>query len=157
MLANNRILLQNCLDLPSFSKSELHDFLVLEIKGHKISKANYLVLISSKKRTKYLPNSALASIGQSLFFGGYENKVIYFWDFMTFRNTVLRKGCEFFKQQILNNFENGTNLDNKLIFNFFLHISLLIFHTFILIKGCENKLFILAWKVENYLLILNHL
>ena len=28
-------------------------------KGQKISKADYLVLIFSKKRTKYLPNSAL--------------------------------------------------------------------------------------------------
>ena len=35
-------------------------------KGQKIiSKANYQVLISSKKRSKYLPNSALAYIGQN--------------------------------------------------------------------------------------------
>ena len=32
-------------------------------KGQKISKANHIVLTSSKKRTKYLPNSVLASIG----------------------------------------------------------------------------------------------
>ena len=33
----------------SFSKCELHDFLVLESKGHKISKENDLILISSEK------------------------------------------------------------------------------------------------------------
>ena len=34
-------------------------------KGQKISQANYLILISSKKRTKYLADSDLASMGQN--------------------------------------------------------------------------------------------
>ena len=44
-------------------------------KGHKISKANYLVLISSKKRTKSCLNSAQAFKAElsSYFFGRYEN------------------------------------------------------------------------------------
>ena len=68
-------------------------------KGQKISETkkaiqiafetNQLVLMSSKKRTKYLPNSAPASyckIRQLFrsFFGGYEKKLIWFRDFLTF-------------------------------------------------------------------------
>ena len=45
-------------------------------KGQLISKANYLDLDSSKKQTKYLPNSALATraVVLGLFFGRIENK-----------------------------------------------------------------------------------
>ena len=45
-------------------------------KGQLISKANYLDLDSSKKQTKYLPNSALATRAEvlGLFFRRIENK-----------------------------------------------------------------------------------
>ena len=45
-------------------------------KGQLISKANYLDLDSSKKQTKYLPNSALGTRVEvlGLFFGRIENK-----------------------------------------------------------------------------------
>ena len=44
--------------------------------GQIISKANYLVPNSFEKRTKYLPNSALATRAEffGLFFGRIENK-----------------------------------------------------------------------------------
>ena len=47
-------------------------------KGQKISKANQHVLDSSKKRTKYVPNSALATRAEDFrsFFGRIENKEI---------------------------------------------------------------------------------
>ena len=49
-------------------------------KGQKISKPKYLVFNSSKKRTKYLPNSALVFV----LFGRIENKEVCFWNFLTF-------------------------------------------------------------------------
>ena len=59
------------------------------VKSQKISKANDLILISSKKRTKSFPDSALATMyGRaelfSSFFGRCGIKVIWFWDFLTF-------------------------------------------------------------------------
>ena len=49
-------------------------------KGQLISKANYLDLDSSKKQTKYLPNSALATRAEFFgsFFGRIEDKIICF-------------------------------------------------------------------------------
>ena len=51
-------------------------FLIAHSKGQKISKVNYVVLNSSKKRTKYLPNSALSTRAKTFrsFFGRIENK-----------------------------------------------------------------------------------
>ena len=59
-----------------------------EIKGEIILKANCLVLNSSKKRTKYLSNSALATRTEFFgwFFGRIGNKEICFWDYLTFTN-----------------------------------------------------------------------
>ena len=47
-------------------------------KGQKISKANYHVLTSSKKRTKYLPNIALATRAEDFrsFFGRIDKEEI---------------------------------------------------------------------------------
>ena len=60
-------------------------------KGQKTFKAKYGALISFRKLAKYLPNSTLyyRSKGRiwqifRLVFGGYENKLVYFWDFLVF-------------------------------------------------------------------------
>ena len=62
-------------------------------KGQEISVANYLALVSSKKWMKYLHNSALHFIGQNSFFEWYENKTIFFSDFLTFS----AKSCQVLK------------------------------------------------------------
>ena len=59
-------------------------------KGQKISEANYLVLNSSKKWAKYLPNSALATRAENfhLFFGFRTKKFAFeiFWPLNNVKN-----------------------------------------------------------------------
>ena len=62
-----------------------------------MSKAKYSVPTSSKKRTKYLPNSALPTI----IFGKSKNKTTFFRDFLTFRMQAIKvqnKKCQWKKK-----------------------------------------------------------
>ena len=55
-------------------------------KGQIISEANYLFLNSSKKRTKNFCPSSWGNILEKFrsFFGRIENKIICFWNYLTF-------------------------------------------------------------------------
>ena len=72
-------------------------------KGQRISKGNYLVLISLKKRMKIRPDCALTckvEIRTLFLFGFWEKykyKVIFFWDFLTFSR--LEIGNELWKTE----------------------------------------------------------
>ena len=60
-------------------------------KGQLNSEAIFLGFNSSKKRTKYLQNFALATRAEvfRLFFGRTEDKKNCFWDYLTFKNYAL--------------------------------------------------------------------